>query len=76
MTANSATSAIVALHNYLMAIRPHTQSNYSCPAGYPDVETNGLLHVGGRQRGTHSTAGLIPIGCAGSNNYSANAREV
>ena len=76
-TANSITRAVVALHNYLMAISPHSESSYNyCPAGYTDVDAGGLLHPGNWRRDTQSTSELISVSRAGSNNYFGNAREV
>ena len=76
-TANSIARAVVALHNYLMVIRSHTESSYNyCPPGYIDVDAGASLKPGNWRRDTQSTAGLIPIGQTGSNNYSQSASAV
>ena len=69
------TKAVVALHNFLIKLNEGTSSYSYCPASYVDLE-NAVGTTPGEWRRHAHAEGLVPIGHAGSNNYSKTAKQV
>lgn len=67
-TVTSATKAVVAIHNYLMAGRRFGENQEYYASQYSDEEVN--------TDGVEMGEGLLPLRRAGSNNYSKSAKEI